>query len=731
MAKLSAKHALNKREREFCQQLNASEGQFVARAYKAAFAVWREVDARWVVIDDEDIDLDKLTPKMRGEIIARSLPVDAKQLDKKGRNLLKSQLIQSYLRELDGSPVDIAEGIVQEQMVTGDAKESLRAAERTIEDKDRIRKRQMIQHFWEVSAENLADVVRPMPGEVRKLHSCAQCGHEEEVVTPLHARFPAAGDGAAPTYTVTCQDLADGTAFIQYGPEGRIKLLEAAGAPWSDTNPEAKLSERQREWQQHRERIKILHGGSGAGKSVVGAGDCIVATMVPHSIVGAIGAMFDNVEKDFRYIDRGFRKLFPHEEAFVRIACISRHNYHDFEVSTLWGSECFGYSMESNDGRSALGETLHHATICEGAQLSAHIMNTRILRALDRAVMRRPGISYVRETGTLSIPTTPDAQRGAGCAVELINERRRSTKRDLGKLKYGRVPYVSSFWLCESAVTDNPDYNPDVVAERRLTMKKHEFEEVYLGKMTNATGRVYHQFSDVDHVKPMPRREELCQMRFGLGVDTGTTFAAVLAGVAPDKRVWILAEAVTEKETVPASARATIEMLQAVLPYDFKGDVERMMARIDMHIMDPASPVKVDLEECIPGFHFESPTRGQGKFELIPTVSQVGEMFANDRLWVVDSCDWFLDEIRQYVWKSTRSPARQGQFMVREPAKDGDHALDAARYVVIPLAEAGPLDKPTQEDTRDAMTALAHRRIFEPLRKVLDNAHRRGGVWVG
>lgn len=729
--KLSVKHALTPKQVRFCEFLHASGGKFLGRAFKMAYAVYREADGEWVLIDDEDIELEKVTPAHRKALIEAANPINKSDMDRRGRELRdRNKLVADYIAELERSEGELAEATLREQLLTGSVAERRKAAELIRQDRERIDFGSAVEAFWKLSAEVGATAVRAYPGEVRKLVVCpCGCNHEYEVALPIEDRFPVGVVPANGIIEMTMSDIRSGVCTIQYEPAAKIELLHRAGAPWSDVDPNAKLSELQIEYFTRRERTKLLHGGSGVGKSVVGAGDCIVALMIPGNAVAVIGAEYSNCEKEFRYIDQAMRKLFPNQAAFRRIACISRQNYHDLECSPIWGSECFAYSMEFNDGKAALGETLNHATISEAAQVAIALINKRVIRALDRSLMKRPGFPFSRETGTLTLPTTPDEHRGSGCSAEILKARKKLTRNDLSKLRYGRVSWAESFWFREASVLENPNYDAAVYHANKATMKAHEFEEVYEGKMTSASGRVYHQYSESKHRRPMPSKSVLQSMRFALALDTGAYFAANLVGITPEKDIWWLGEAHVEKETTKIQAEHTAEMLLRVMPYDFRGDVSRALGRTELHIIDPSSPFKLDLAEHLPGFHYESPTRNQGKFDLLPTISQIGELFAAEKLFVVEDLDFTLEELERYIWKSTRSPARQGQYMVREPARDHDHHMDACRMGTIPLWEMGPLEQAAPEGEIDAYRQLALDRVHGPLRQVLQQAERMGGRW--
>lgn len=729
--KLSVKHALTPKQVRFCEFLHASGGKFLGRAYKLAFAVYRESTSEWVLLEDEDIDLDQVSGGHRTKLIEQGTAVDSRDMDRRGRVLRdQNRLVEAYLAELDMSDREMANALIREQLVKGSVAERRKAAELVRQDQGRIDFSSAVEEFWKRSAEFGATAVRAYPGEVRRLVVCpCGCNHEYEVVLPIHDRFPGGVVPSNGLVEMTLDDFRTGVCWIEYEPEAKMNLLRAAGAPWSDVDPEAKLSELQVEYFNHRERTKLLHGGSGVGKSVVGAGDCIVALMYPGDCVAVIGAEYENCEKEFRYIDQGMRALFPSLAAFRRIACVSRQNYHDLECSTIWGSECFAFSMEFNDGKAALGETINHATISEAAQVSIALINKRVVRALDRALMKRPGYPFSRETGTLTLPTTPDEHRGTGCSSEILRARKKLTKNDLGKLRYGRTKYEETFWFREAGVLENPAYNADVYHANKATMKPHEFEEVYEGKMTSASGRVYSRFSESKHVRPMPSRAARQAMRFALAVDTGAYFAANLVGITPDREIWWLGESHSEKETTKVQVAGLVEMVLRVMPYDFRNDVSRALARIDLHIIDPSSPFKLDIMDHLPAFHYESPTRNQGKFDLMPTISQIGELFEADKLFIVDELEYTIEELLTYIWKSQRSPARQGVYMVREPARDHDHHMDANRMGTIPLLELGPLDTPSAEGPVDPYRQLAMDRIHNPLKHLLQQAERQGGRW--
>lgn len=537
-------------------------------------------------------------------------------------------------------------------------------------------------------------------------------------------------DGA--TLRVSPRDLLDRRAFVRLSPEAKIALCHKAGAPWSDKDPDAKLHDLQKEVLGRPEREKIVHGASRLGKSVLGGCETLCDAILPFTKTAIVAARYDHVSHEYQYVYAGMRNLFRDTpQAFKRLIYRHSQNYHDYECSTIWGAEVRGYSTDSDEGAALLGQAFTRVVLGEGSHISSDILDKKIMRAIDGALMQRSDGS-TRETGYLSIYTTPKGYEG--CSAAEWDRVQKQTGRKPEKLHYGNVPFPESVWVREANILENPAYDRNVFEARKRSLSKHAFEEQYLGKMTFRTGRIYAEYDEDRHMRPMPPPEMIKEMRLGVGIDTGSYFGAVLVGISKDNMKWVLGEVYTQQVPISESMEQVREMIIEILsPIHGTREFDLLKERVEMWLVDPASQHKMEIIEAL-DIALGTPSRDQGKFELIPTIDQVRDLFKHDEIIVVDGCDWTTDQIKKYVWKQVKAAGGTGAAkapVVTEPKKGYDHLLDALRFIIIPLNQLGPLEEiPPPVTLQEAWEAHRKNRIFGPLKDAMRRGERQGGVWV-
>jgi hypothetical protein len=519
-----------------------------------------------------------------------------------------------------------------------------------------------------------------------------------------------------PSIQLSFQDVLEGRAHIRLPLQAKVLLCHWAGAPWSDKNKKARLSAVQVETLARQERLKIIHGGSGLGKSVLGGCDLLCANMLPRRKVAVVAGRYDHVAHEFQYLHTGFKKLFSkHPQAFKRLVFKNQNNYHEFHSDTIWGSETIGISTQSEEGAQLLGREYTDVICGEASHVSPEIFNKRLLRASDRSLMNN-----AKNVGYISLYTTPKGYEGAAAAEwERI---KKQTRNQPEKLHFGAVPFAQTAWVREADVSENPDYDRAVIEVRRLTLDKTAFAEQYQGKMTFASGRVWRSFDEDKHVRPMPSREYIRSMRLGLGIDTGAFTGVVLGGVGRDGKRWVLGEVYLEKP--PGGIYAVLpeveEMLQRVLGPAWPGVETQALLDDALFLIsiDPASQHKLEIIDrwnCA----LTSPNTADQRSVLM-TVDTVDHWFQGDELMIVESCENLIDQVRKYVWKLLKAPTSAGAPVIREPSKGYDHLCDALRFLMIPLNEYGvPTDPPPVLNWSEAWNEHHRQRIFGPLREAM------------
>jgi len=516
---------------------------------------------------------------------------------------------------------------------------------------------------------------------------------------------------------VSFKDVLEGRAHIRLPLAAKLLLCHWAGAPWSDKNPKARLSAIQVETLSRKERLKIIHGGSGLGKSVLGGCDLLCANILPRRKVAVVAGRYDHVAHEFQYLHQGLRKLFAgRPQAFKRLVFKNQNNYHEFHADTIWGTETIGISTQSEEGAQLLGREYTDVICGEASHVSPEIFNKRLLRASDRSLM-----NSAQNVGFISLYTTPKGYEGA--AASEWERIKKQTGNKAERLHFGAVPYAQTAWVREADVSENPDYDRAVIEVRRNTLDKVAFAEQYQGKMTFASGRVWRSFDEDKHVVRMPSPEYIRGMRLGLGIDTGAFTGVVLGGIGLDKRKWILGEVYLEKPPggIFTVLPAVEEMLVDVLSPAFGSNITGLSAIQELLFLvsiDPASQHKLEIIDRW-DVGLTSPNTSDQR-SVIQTCDQVDKWFQDEDLFLVNSCENLVDQVRKYVWKQMKAPTSAGAPVIREPAKGYDHLCDAMRFLMIPLDSYGaPTEPPPVTSFSEAFENAHKQRFFGPLKEAM------------
>ena len=537
-------------------------------------------------------------------------------------------------------------------------------------------------------------------------------------------------DTEHPTIKISPRDLWEARARVYHSPAAKIALCHMAGAPWSDKDPDASLHPLQLEVLSRPEREKIVHGASRLGKSVLGGCETLCESMLPGSKTAIVAGRFDHVAHEFQYLFMAMRNLFRAvPQAFMRLVFKHSQNYHEYDCEPIWGSRVRGYSTKEDEGAALLGQEFSRVVLGEGSHIATDILEKKVMRAIDGALMtRRDGVSI--ETGYLSIYTTPKGFEG--CSASEWERVMEQTKRKPERFHYGNVDFPQTVWIREANILENPAYDKRIYDARKKTLSKAAFEEQYDGKMTFASGRIYAEFVEHIHRVPLPSSDNIRLMRLAVGIDTGAHFGLILAGIDRRDILWLLAEVYTQKVTINESCDEVKAELTRVLKDVFKTEEwEILKDCVETWYVDPASQHKMELMDllditvCVPG-------RNEGKFELIPTIDQVRNLYSHNRLFMADTLDITHDQVRKYVWKQVKAVGAKNAPIVKEPRKDYDHLMDAMRFVVVPLEQMGGLEP---DDTPVYTMAQAWEQarrdhLHGPLKAALARAEAVGGTWV-
>lgn len=517
-------------------------------------------------------------------------------------------------------------------------------------------------------------------------------------------------------HRITWEQLFGGHAEVHIPPEGLVRLAECAGAPWNDHDPEAKLSPLQMEIITTPERTVVVFGGSRGGKSIAGAVIGLGALMIPNCQIALIGANYEHCGKEFGYLWRGFFKLFPRSSA-TEAQFVNRQPHFSMRLATLWGSRVSVFSINSKEGAQILGNEFDLAILCEAAQVPADIYNTKVERALLGRAKKRAGSEYLRKTGRAILLTTPKQQGGASYDIYSRAVARTRGKIEKLRLKDDGSNWFDSVYFKQANVMElNPSYPKEAFEHARRTLPKYSFEEQFLGLPVLRSGLCYSSFREDTHVLSkdrMPSRETLARSIFGVGIDTGNNFAAVLAALTPEGKAFILGEVFEVGQNSRQNGEAVLAMVEQKLQplgiSDPKGAVQ-------LWVVDVNSQSIYDLEESMEvAFVCQ-------KYEVNETINSLDVRYGNGEIFISEECEFLLNEMRGYRWRKPKE-LRPG---TKDTPVGEDHLLDAKRYLLMQLFEQGPPKEDEAVWTVDQMLEKERTEMLTcNLKRDLENMHRR------
>lgn len=215
MADVSARHALLDDEIKFVRMWLALGEKNATEAYRRAFLV--QDGNQWF---------------KRGAKGERSgAPVTSRWITKEASVLLKKDHIQRYVAELKAPASDTARSTLVEQVRFGDSQEALRAANRILDDEDKLGFRDAAEMWADIMCEVGAEVVVPLPGKVEDDVICPNCFETHHVELPIEVSVPM-GD-MFPNYGKGTKDDQEGKGEVRRpvkgGEEARDARFSAKG----------------------------------------------------------------------------------------------------------------------------------------------------------------------------------------------------------------------------------------------------------------------------------------------------------------------------------------------------------------------------------------------------------------------------------------------------------------------------------------------------------------------
>ena len=522
-------------------------------------------------------------------------------------------------------------------------------------------------------------------------------------------------------HRVTWPDIFAGRAEIEIGPDARVRLAKLAGAPWNDSDPEAELSPLQVEVVTAPERVLVLFGGSRGGKSISGGCIALAELMIPNARIALIGAIYEHCAKEFGYLWKGFFKLFPRSAA-TEAQFVQRAPHFNMRLTTVWGATVGVYSILAKEGAQILGSEFDLAILCEAAQVPHEVYSNKIERALLGRAKRRQSDGYLRRTGRAILLTTPKQQSGA--SYDVYHRAIQRTRGDLSRLHLDRgATWFDSMRFWQADVRElNPSYPIEAFEAARRTLPRHAFEEQFLGKAVMRSGLVYSSFGEKTLIErdKLPSLDVLRRAHWGIGIDTGSEYAAILACITQEPesgrpRAYVVGEARLSGGNTQEKAKETLDMIRQAL-----GDVfPDPKGAVEFWCVDVASQNVEDLET-----HLDVSLYRQ-KYDLVDSIGHLDTKMGNGEIFVIEDLQFLVNEFRGYRWRRAKTEGGQ----VRDRPVGEDHALDAMRYLLMQLFEHGPPAPEAIPWTVDDLMAKAREELLTPnLQRDLEKWRQRGSI---
>lgn len=205
---------------------------------------------------------------------------------------------------------------------------------------------------------------------------------------------------------------------------------------------------------------------------------------------------------------------------------------------------------------------------------------------------------------------------------------------------------------------DNPHIKAGEIDKARQEISEDQFAQEYLADFRKQEGLVYKEFNRESHLYEgdIPRRIEF----YMAGVDFGFTNPAAVLHIYKDSdsHYWVDDEFYRRGMT------------------DAKVADYVKTQRFNMVYADPENPAAIkELEDR--GVNLREVRKG--KDSVVNGINKVRELFKQNRLHINKSCTNVILELESYHYPENKDLRNSRE----NPEKDGDHAMDALRYVIM------------------------------------------------
>ena len=594
----------------------------------------------------EESDFVKHVLALNDEVEAykRAYPeVVVKKEDAQIKNMVKdlhkkSPFLKVYIDHVrNSSPKDLARSVRETQLVLGTESQSTKAAENILESEEAANAKTSTERWLQIMNDAGAEIV-------------------------IHP--------SATERVFNFSDLLEGRAHMRLPKEAKIRLCEIAGAPWNKEVADCQLSEIQRRFLEREERTLVLSAGSRMGKSALGACFALCELALPNRRIAIIGSEYQYALNEFEYLYPAFGKLFGWGCA-VKHGYANQGNYYKGFIETLWGSSVHIFSLKDDNGASLLGKEYDLAIIGEAGRVDTEAIDRNLIRGLAGRGKVDARTGYTRKTGRMTLFSTPKGFEGImSDTIERVHKLS-NNKPETFQFPEGQVPWEESIYIEFASVLANPTYSKVEFEAQKKMLPKEDFAEQFEGRRVFRSGLVYSSFDKARHIVKFPRKEQIDEMRLGLGLDTGANTGLVFVGYDREGCLWQLGELST-KDTLIFDTLKDAEALAGDLGLDFN--------RFDLFQCDIMSQEKLAL------MNLTSHPWSFTKFEVRGTIDQMHALMAAGKFKITENCTNTIEQIGKYRWNNDSERSGRDLGVV----KVNDHLLDALRYSGVAIIDLGP-----------------------------------------
>ena len=429
--------------------------------------------------------------------------------------------------------------------------------------------------------------------------------------------------------------------------------------------------------------------------------------MTPGTSTVLFASTYQHILPEAEYVVRGFKTLFGPlwASACTRFVFRDTKNNAEFCIETIWGSTIKGFSVKDNAGGAALGFGADLIILCEGDEIDNDVYLRRIYRASGRTPTLKVGELTLYRGYIWGLSTANIAGGAISSSVERALE---DCKGEPENLYYPNTNWERSVYTDAISALSNPDYDKDKYDADTEMLAKYAPDILatnYEGKVVRSQHLIFNHFIPSIHIKSHVPTEKIREMNLCVGIDDGTSFAAVLVGMDKDKRIWILGDMFAYNWTVDEQAEGIKKMIQDTLGPAFPNiyrSIEQLMDKIGGWVIDKSCRITNTYEEKL-GVYLT-----KKRLELFATLDEINTLFQMNRIFVAEDCVEWIRATNKYTYTRDRQAGNKGVSGYHS------HLPDAFRYAVMGyLLESGALEEVREPLTIHELEEISFRKQMD------------------